>query len=927
MKPMKIVKIFYKTILYAFILLLFIYLSWPIFLHRPLQTQVKKLGYAEDFYLVWHPFDMALEVKNLWGNAPASRGQGFATLRVNVAAGSLWRGQLRLEEILLDGAKFTWENRPNNQRLAGFYLPSAKPTDPKADNAPASSLSQQLESLAWLRLDHLQITQSQWRLLQNPEELPLKAMVITSDLHLQNLHFHPDATWLLSTNLGFLGGQLQTQSQIRLAEESLAINMKWQNLSLKNHQAWLPPGMLLQLESQGEGQILLRNFAQPQISYTGDLQLEGLQFQQDNLRLTEGAVRWQGYVATSPLAQTDEAVSLSWQGQVDVDGQLSTQTQQQHLGNLTVQWQIRTHSKGQASALAQQIQGQVQVPQLHITSDNPQLSLQNLQLDVDLQRPQHQPMVVNAQLQLDKLDARLQHQGQEIPLAWENMLLDKFALKGQNWQLQALSLDNLRLGRVLNPAVADTAQVSASLSDLLQLGKIRGQNLSQQGQQLQLGHWQLEDLALQLIQNPQGQWQGIPIPPSESEPSSTSTSPNDAMAQGALVQTTPSDPAQPEVASPAEDALHWTLDSLVLRGHNPIHLSLQSVQPQVQLPMQLGYLGIFDADSHNPLPASWNLQLQLQEAASLEAYGEVLLLNPKSYTAVQARIQGLDLYPLSPWLQQAMGYPLESGQLNAKVEVNIQDTQISGNNTLVLKALTLGESQDDTWQDKLGMPLNLAMDLLKDDDGVVTLEIPLDGDTDQPNVTVQGIFDPALQKALLAGSRYYLAGLFQPYATIWSVGSFVYDQATAVRFDPVTFAPGQSQWQEEPRAFLTKVQTLLKDRPQVTLKLCGYTQLQDADFIKQQHLAQEVSQAAQNAQLQATAENGEVEIYTLNAEPQVAEKGLDLNQALHQLAQDRQSQLKNHLVQNYGVNPHQLTLCNPKHHNNQDQPPGVELRI
>ena len=131
----------------------------------------------------------------------------------------------------------------------------------------------------------------------------------------------------------------------------------------------------------------------------------------------------------------------------------------------------------------------------------------------------------------------------------------------------------------------------------------------------------------------------------------------------------------------------------------------------------------------------------------------------------------------------------------------------------------------------------------------------------------------------------------------------LFDLATALRFDPVVFEPGQQIITSSERGELDKLSTLLTERPGVHLTLCGISNRADAGELYPDVLK--------------VAEKSETRKMVLN---DVQTK------ALLQLAERRGHAVKDYLVGQKKIDAGRLIVCEPEYQEDADRA-VVEISI
>ena len=103
----------------------------------------------------------------------------------------------------------------------------------------------------------------------------------------------------------------------------------------------------------------------------------------------------------------------------------------------------------------------------------------------------------------------------------------------------------------------------------------------------------------------------------------------------------------------------------------------------------------------------------------------------KSFTDIAVRFKNLSLDSYSGYSAQFAGHKIKEGKLFLDLEYKIKDSQLLGKNNLMIKKIELGEEIEDENITKL--PLGFAIALLEDGDGIIDIDMPVEGNMDEPD--------------------------------------------------------------------------------------------------------------------------------------------------------------------------------------------------
>jgi len=122
---------------------------------------------------------------------------------------------------------------------------------------------------------------------------------------------------------------------------------------------------------------------------------------------------------------------------------------------------------------------------------------------------------------------------------------------------------------------------------------------------------------------------------------------------------------------------------------------------------------------------------EVDKYGSTKIKGSIDSSNIKSYTDIGVNFRNLALDSYSGYSAQFAGYKIDKGKLFLDLEYKIIDSQLLGKNSLIIKQIELGDEIEDKNITKL--PLGFAIALLEDSDGIIDINMPVEGDLNDPD--------------------------------------------------------------------------------------------------------------------------------------------------------------------------------------------------
>lgn len=232
-------------------------------------------------------------------------------------------------------------------------------------------------------------------------------------------------------------------------------------------------------------------------------------------------------------------------------------------------------------------------------------------------------------------------------------------------------------------------------------------------------------------------------------------------------------------------------------------------------------------DSRQQKPASVDVKGKVDRYAPVTIKGSVNPFDPMAALDIATSFKRVELTTLTPYSGKFAGYRIRKGRLNLDLHYLITKGQLKAENKVVVEQLELGEKVDSP--DAVSLPLKLAVALLKDVDGKISIELPVTGDLNNPQFSVMPIVWQTLRNLIVKAAA-------APFKLIGGLiaGGGSEDLGT------VAFNPGSSDLSKDAEGALVKLASALKERPALRLEIEGTAaQTSDGPLIAEQRLERE----------------------------------------------------------------------------------------
>jgi hypothetical protein len=195
-------------------------------------------------------------------------------------------------------------------------------------------------------------------------------------------------------------------------------------------------------------------------------------------------------------------------------------------------------------------------------------------------------------------------------------------------------------------------------------------------------------------------------------------------------------------ATPAAPAMPIKIDNTRIVDGN-VNFADYTIEPNFRIAMeQLN--GTIEGSSSEPGSRSeLKLDGEVDRYAPVHIAGQLNLLAPATFIDISGSFSNIDLTSFNPYSTKFIGYQIAKGKLSIDTQYKVEDRRLEALHMVRLDQLEFGERIDSP--DAIGLPIKLAVALLKDSAGVIDLELPIGGSIDDPRFKV----GPVIWKAFV----------------------------------------------------------------------------------------------------------------------------------------------------------------------------------
>jgi hypothetical protein len=236
--------------------------------------------------------------------------------------------------------------------------------------------------------------------------------------------------------------------------------------------------------------------------------------------------------------------------------------------------------------------------------------------------------------------------------------------------------------------------------------------------------------------------------------------------------------------------------------------------------------------SNHDARSQFSLEGRVDEFGYARLSGAVNPFAPRNRSTFRVQLRNVDLISATPYAIRFAGYRIATGRLGLDLNYRVRDNLIEGDNKITLEQFTLGDRVDSP--DALKLPFELAVKLLKDDDGTISLEVPVKGNLDDPQFSLA----PLIWKAVGHFIGNIVAAPFRALAHLF--GGSAGDDLGTIAFDP-----GRAKLLPPEKEKLVRVVAALAKHPEMKLLIpARYDTEADARAMKRAALNRDIGRKA-----------------------------------------------------------------------------------
>ncbi|WP_083260206.1 DUF748 domain-containing protein [Marinobacter sp. X15-166B] len=312
-----------------------------------------------------------------------------------------------------------------------------------------------------------------------------------------------------------------------------------------------------------------------------------------------------------------------------------------------------------------------------------------------------------------------------------------------------------------------------------------------------------------------------------------------------------------------------------------------------------------------PQQGSLAMSGRVGEAGRLQMDGRLGTLGGDGESTLELALTNVSLPGFSPYAGRYLGYTIDSGKLDLGMDYTITGQRLEAGNQVTLERFTLGHPVAS--EQAVNAPIKLGLALLRNQAGVIQVDLPVAGNLDDPEFRVSRMVTRAFVNLLVKAA----SSPFSMLGSIVELGGLSADELNSVGF-----VAGENRLSADETRKLAVLSDALNTRDDLVLNIRGAASPEaDGLALKRQRLYRQLGIAGIPADQRvqrleqvngdtaglpaATGERERALVKTLTAEMSLPAE------AMGKLARERAHWLQRTLINEYGVSAEQVFVLNP----------------
>jgi hypothetical protein len=256
--------------------------------------------------------------------------------------------------------------------------------------------------------------------------------------------------------------------------------------------------------------------------------------------------------------------------------------------------------------------------------------------------------------------------------------------------------------------------------------------------------------------------------------------------------------------------------------------------------------------------------------------------NIKILTDINLIFNNIAIKNFTPYSGKFVGREIKDGKLDLDLKYNIEKSNLQAKNNIVITKLELGDKVQSP--NAVSLPLDIAITLLKNSNGVIDINLPVSGNVDDPQFAIGSI----LWKAFV---NLMTRAVTAPFSLLGALFNFSPDEIKSVKFNSLDEEVGPIQ-----KETLDKIAQILKSKSEIAIELIP-SYKKDAEIY-----------ALKKAKYLAKNEDDR-NLKKEEVEALISKENIKISD-LEEIAKTRVNNINDYLIEDKEINPKQIVISN-----------------
>jgi hypothetical protein len=273
------------------------------------------------------------------------------------------------------------------------------------------------------------------------------------------------------------------------------------------------------------------------------------------------------------------------------------------------------------------------------------------------------------------------------------------------------------------------------------------------------------------------------------------------------------------------EALPFEVDQLIVEN-GKVAIHDRSISPNFNTTLTAINSKVTGLSSDKTKQPAFKLNAMVNNHTPLKIDGEINPLATKLFLDMRMILTDMDLGVFTPYAGKYAGYAIQKGKMTLDLDYAINENQLNAANKVFLDQFDFGKEVQS--EDAVNAPVTLAVALLKDPSGRISLDLPIAGNLEDPEFSIGGVIVEMIMNLLVKAAT-------APFSLLGAMFGGAED------LNILNFEAGTATLPDEEMAKVQTLITALTQRPALNLDIGGYANVEmDTRALKRARLERQL---------------------------------------------------------------------------------------